>query len=276
MIMGGDAIALPVNRFLDQRTVLVRAMEALVIVLHRVLPVGLERVLAAIGALQFRRHRREGRDLGFERCRHLAEGRCVAIKIDEEETQHLAHGDLLEVIRRGIEASHAFTAPRRTQGAALIIRPVVIGAGDDRTKTTLSLKQAVGAMLADVEKGLDLALRVAQHDHALIDDVAHDVTAVVRHHRDMPDILPGGMEDPAFLTLVDRRIVVVGCRHRLGSFRIILEAGDRKRSNHGHDVSREGGVRSWRYTSTVSLFNLQTLPVDSSPPCMTLQESNAF
>ena len=82
----------------------------------------------------------------------------------------------------------------------------------------------MGAMLTDIEKGVDIAAAVAEKQHILIQDAARDVAARLRQHRYMADILPAVMKDLPLLQLEDTRIEVIVARQGAGTAWILVEA----------------------------------------------------
>ena len=77
-----------------------------------------------------------------------------------------------------IEVHQMLGTARAAERAGEVIGPGVIGAGDGgRPQPAFALEQAVGAVLADIEEGPDLAVPVAQQKHALVQYVADDVAA---------------------------------------------------------------------------------------------------
>src|SRR5579883_2967732 len=69
-------------------------------------------------------------------------------------------------------------------------------------------------MAADIEKGMQLALLVAHHDHALVRKLHHAIIARLRHAADMPGIDPHARKDTLLLACVDGGVVVIGAGKR--------------------------------------------------------------
>ena len=227
MLMHGDPVGGVVERALHQRPVRDRAMEAFGIILHRILPIGAQRIFAAIGADERGGLRREGGDLGGERSGDRLEIRRRAVEIDEEESEEGAEADGSEVEAPLVEVRQMLGAARAAERAGEVIGPGVVGAGDGgRFQPAFALEQAMGAMLADIEEGPDLAVPVAQQKHALVQYVADDIAARLGDHRDMADILPAAVEDPPPLALEDLRVEIVEARQGARARGIAIEAGD--------------------------------------------------
>ena len=162
-------------------------MEAFGIILDRILPIGAQRIVLAIGADEGRSLRGEGGDLGSERSGNRLEIRCRAVEIDEEETEEGAEPDGNEVEALLVEVHQMLGAARAAQGAREVIGPGVIGAGDGGgLQPAFAFEQPMGAVLADVEEAPDFAVPVAEQKHALIQYVADDMlpgSGASRHGR---------------------------------------------------------------------------------------------
>ena len=111
----------------------------------------------------------------------------------------------------------------------------MIGA-DQHLAAAITADQFVGAMLADIVEGPDIAIPTADAKEALASDFEREVVAFRRQLRDMPGILPGACEQAVLLGPEDGRIGVV--TRLQGPGRTGLDLGRRQLGRFAHSLLR--------------------------------------
>ena len=170
----GDAVAAGVDHPRRERLVHVGAVVALVVVLHRQLPVGgdppgapgRQHPLAGVGG--------QRQQAGLHAGRRLRQRRRAGVQVHVQEP-----GQGLHPHRRHAQLAHVL-APGVQQPPAEAVGPGVVRAGDAVDGVRLDGDQFVAAVLADVVEGAHHP-GVVRHDHALVADGGGDQLARRRH-----------------------------------------------------------------------------------------------
>lgn len=113
-------------------------------------------------------------------------------------------------------------------------------------------------MAANVEKGMQLALLVAHHNHTLIGKLHYAISARLRQAADMPGIDPHARKDTLLLARVDGGIVIIvaGKRRKKRGNRLSFRTHKAKTSsswNIRHSPRTTGGASRFHSKHSMGL-----------------------
>ena len=234
-------VAVVVDRAVEAR-MRDRDVVALEIVVDVDLPVGGQRVVAALERHQLGEAEAGRLDLGRDLAQELGERRRAGVEVHERHRRELFDARLAQPHLLRPEALDALHLARLEQAAVEAVGPTVVAALE-RGRVAAAFDDPAGAMRADVPERAQRAVATADHEQRIARHLAGHEVAGVGEARRGARPLPGAREDRVLLGGEHRRIdVPAGGQRRgardVGSGSVVAQVESHRRSSLAHVRAR--------------------------------------